>query len=372
MNESLQNHLETWRLRYHESALGGFFRWWGAELRGLLPAQWQARMSYASRRLILRIQGEELEVAVAESGTRQVQEVYALDQDPRLQQQQVRDLLLERELHEVPRDLLLPGDDVLLREVILPLAAESNLRQALAFEMDRNTPFGTQDVFFDYRILQREKDAEQLRMELVVSPRAIIESKLEILGPRGLAPSGVDIERDGEPGGFNLLPPAMRQRFVNRRVRANLALGAATVVLLALFMAQSLWFRQHQVEQLEQAIEEVRDEARRVQTIREQIDDAASAAGFLVRKRAESPPAVLVLAEVTRILPDDTYLDRLRVWDGTVQMQGKSAKAQQLIEIVNGSGQFEGASFKGPTRLDASSGLEIFDLNSSLSQAGGD
>lgn len=370
MNESLENHLETWRLRFHESALGQFFRWWGGELRGLLPAEWQARMSYASRRLTLRLRGGELEVAVAEAGSRQVLEVYALDQDPRLQQQQLRDLLLERELHEVPRDLLLDADVVLLREVILPLAAESNLRQALSFEMDRNTPFGAGDVYFDYRILQREKDAEQLRVELAVSPKAAIEQELEALKPRGLAPSGVDLDRDGVPAGFNLLPPALRHRTVNRRVRVNLALGAVAVLLLALVMVQSLWFRQHQVEQLEAAIEEVRDEARRVQNIRTQIEDAAEAAGFLVRKRAESPPAVVVLAEVTRVLPDDTYLDRLRVWDGTVQMQGKSANAQQLIEIVNASGHLEGASFKGPTRLDARTGMEIFDINSSLTSPG--
>ena len=69
------------------------------------------------------------------------------------------------------------------------------------------------------------------------------------------------------------------------------------------------------------------------------------------------------LAELTRILPEDTYLDRLSMHQETTQMQGKSGNAQSLIELVNDSDHFENASFRGPTRLDNRSGKEIFDLN---------
>ena len=73
------------------------------------------------------------------------------------------------------------------------------------------------------------------------------------------------------------------------------------------------------------------------------------------------------MAEATRILPDDTYLDRLLIGAGTVQMQGKSQNAQQLIEVINSSSYFEDASFRGPTRLDTRTQKEIFDLIAVLS-----
>jgi len=366
MNESFQNQLEAWRLRLNDSALGQFLSWWGAELQGLLPRELRVRMLHARRRLILRVTDGDLELSVAEGEARQVLEVYPLDQDARLQQQQVRDLLLERELHEVPRELLLTTNEVLIRQVMLPIAAESNLRQALGFEMDRQTPFSVGDVHYDFQVLQRDRDAEQLKVDLAVCPKAVLEASMERLKARGLAPSAVDVERDSVAAGFNLLPVELRYRTVNRRARVNLGMAAVTGLLLILVMMQSLWLRQHQVEQLEQTIEEVRVEAQRVQGIRQQIEDAAVSAGFMTKRRAESPPAVLVLAEITQILPDSTFLDRLRVWDGTVQLQGKSGNAQQLIETVNSSTLFDNASFKGPTRLDATSGLEIFDLNSNL------
>jgi general secretion pathway protein L len=143
-------------------------------------------------------------------------------------------------------------------------------------------------------------------------------------------------------------------------------LGAACVVLLALVMAQSLYLRAHQVSELEAAIAEVQDEAREVAQIRKQIEDASEAAGFLASRRAGAPLAIEVLADVTRILPDDTFLDRLVIGADAVQMQGKSRNAQQLIEKVNESPLLDAAAFRGSTRLDARSGLEIFEVNASV------
>ena len=135
------------------------------------------------------------------------------------------------------------------------------------------------------------------------------------------------------------------------------------MLLLALVMAQSVWLRQHQIGEINDAIEAVRSEALAVQQIRRQIDDASEAAGFLQDRKIHNQYKSEVLAELTRILPQDTYLDRLSMHAETTQMQGKSDNAQDLIELVNASPFFENASFRGPTRLDSRSRKEIFDLN---------
>src|SRR5262249_14739771 len=50
-----------------------------------------------------------------------------------------------------PSILRLAEDDVLSKTITLPLAAERDLSQVLAFEMDRETPFTAGDVFWTYR-----------------------------------------------------------------------------------------------------------------------------------------------------------------------------------------------------------------------------
>ncbi|MBT8061855.1 MAG: hypothetical protein HKO64_05095 [Xanthomonadales bacterium] len=366
MISALDNSLQNLRVRLQSSQAGHFLRWWGRELRDMLPARLRAGMQHARRRLVIKLDGDELALSIHEAGEMHELEVVSLDEDPRLLRQRLSDLLSDRELAEVSRDLLLPEDRVLAKEVILPLAAEANLKQALAFEMDRQTPYRADDVFFDYLVTSRDKEHGQLRVQLLVTPRQPLLNEIERLEPLGMAPSGVDVLVDGEPRGINLLPLDLRRRVVNSRARLNLMLLSAAFLLLVLVMAQSLWLRQHQIAEVQQAIDEVRSEALQVQQIRKRIEDASEAAGFLNERRAASVPTVKVLNEVTRILPDDTYLDRLLIDTDSVQLQGKSQNAQQLIELVNESPMFRDAAFRGPTRLDSRTQKEMFDINTSL------
>jgi general secretion pathway protein L len=315
---------------------------------------------------------EHLFIGVDENRVLQPMDSFPLSQDMSLQQDQIFDLLAEKELLEAPRFLVLDGASVLRKEIKLPVAAESNLAQVLAFEMDRQTPFRASDVYFDWNIIRRDGESGQMTLELFVVPRTQVDGSIEKLRARQLDLAGVDILDEGSTGeggktlGLNILPAEQRTNGMSRKTRINLAFGAAAVVLLVTVMAQSLYLRAHQVKQLEDAIAMVQGEAREVQKIKKQIEDSSEAAAFLTLRRDASPLAIELLADITRLLPDDTYLDRLVIGQTSVQLQGKSQNAQQLIELVNSSELLDNASFRGSTRLDARSGLEIFEVNAEV------
>jgi general secretion pathway protein L len=359
---TLKNTIQNVRFRFTNGPAGQFLKWWGEELRNAMPSRFRVRMQYARRKLLMQMSDGELVFSIDNAKVIQSLDSVSLDQDPQLQQQRIRDLLQQHELIEVHRDLLLPEAVVLHTHVTMPLAAEANLRQALAYEMDRHTPFIADEVFFGWHHLNRNREAGQLSFELYVTRREAVEAQVEQLKRLDLAPTGVDIATANGPLGINLLPEALRYHVVNQQARLNWAIAAVTVFLMAFVMAQSLWLREHQVKTINEAIENVRAEAMAVQQIRKQIDDASEAAGFLQSRKIENGYKVEMLAELTRILPEDTFLDRLAMQEGTTQMQGKSGNAQSLIELVNNSTHFENASFRGPTRLDNRSGKEIFDL----------
>jgi general secretion pathway protein L len=259
--------------------------------------------------------------------------------------------------------LLLSESVVLRTEVTMPLAAEANLRQALAYEMDRHTPFQAEEVFYNWRILGRDREAGLLHFELYATPREPVMAQIEHLKRLNLAPAGVDVATHDGPLGINLLPEALRHHIVNQQDRLNWIIAAVTAFLMVLVMVQSLWLREHQLESIGEAIEDVRAEAQTVQQIRKQIEDASEAAGFMQTHKIQNGYKIEMLAELTRILPGDTFLDRLSMQAVTIQMQGKSSNAQSLIELINSSPVYENASFRGPTRLDSRSGKEIFDLS---------
>ena len=367
---TLNSTIQNWRFRFANGPAGQFFKWWGGELRNAMPSQLRERMQYARRKLLIQMGDGEILFSIENADSTQSLDAVATDQDMQLQQQRARDILQRHELTEVGRDLLLSEDVVLSTRVTMPLAAEANLRQALTYEMDRHTPFKAEEVLHDWRGLVRDREAGQIHFELYVTPREAVEAQVERLKRLGLAPTGVDVAGADGPLGLNLLPEAMRFHVVNQKSRLNLAIGAVAVFLMIFVMAQSLWLREHQVKVIGEAIDDVRAEAQAVQQIRKQIDDAREAAGFLQVRKIANGYKVEMLAELTRILPDDTFLDRLSMHEGTVQMQGKSGNAQSLIELINASPYFENASFRGPTRLDNRSGKEIFDLNADTSIQG--
>ncbi|HLF32051.1 MAG TPA: PilN domain-containing protein [Xanthomonadales bacterium] len=367
---ALNNKIQYWGARVRNSPAGAFFTWWTGELKALLPARWQERLQHARRRITLRWETIRLRLGVEENRAIRWLTDVSQDQDVSLQRQQVRGLLEQQEALEVPRFLLLDAQQVLSKQLLLPAATESNLQQVLAFEMDRQTPFRASDVYYTWKLLGVEKDSGQIRVALFVAPRKPVDAVLESLSARGLAASGVDVFDGAQSLGVNLLPPDRRHRVVNPRTRLNLGLAAAALVLLVLVMVESLNFRAGRVSELEVAIADVQDEAREVQRLREQVAETSEAASFLTRRRAASPMAIEVLADITNILPDDTYLDRLVINSSGILMQGKSRNAQQLIEVVNKSTVFEKAAFRGSTRLDAASGLEIFEVNAQVATGG--
>jgi general secretion pathway protein L len=369
---ALNNTIQSFRFRLANGPAGQFFKWWGEELRNAMPSRLRTRIQYARRRLLMQVVDGNIEFSIDNEKAIQSLDSVSIDQDPQLLQQRVRDLLLRHELLEVSRDLLLSHDVVLQTEVVMPVAAEANLTEALAFEMDRHTPFRAEEVFYSWRDLKRDREAGQVHFELCVTPREAVEAQIERLKRLGLAPTGVDVATADGPLGINLLPPALRYHVVNQRTRLNWAIGAVTVFLMIFVMAQSLWLREHQIKDIGEAIDAVRAEALAVQQIRKQIDDASEAAGFLQSRKIENGYKLEMLAELTRILPQDTYLDRLSMHQGTTQMQGKSGNAQSLIELINDSDQFDNASFRGPTRLDNRSGKEIFDLTADNTTKGAD
>ena len=95
-----------------------------------MPAAWQQKLQHALRRVTLVLQGDSLKVGVDENRSLNTLEVFSIAQDASLQNQQVEDLLLNNELQEAPRFLLLELESVLSRELKLPLAWSPTWRRS--------------------------------------------------------------------------------------------------------------------------------------------------------------------------------------------------------------------------------------------------
>ena len=366
-SDALDNQIARLRMRYSRTPLPRFFRWWGRELAALLPQRWRALLAERSEALLLELRDGVLVLWRRSGGDGGEAASIALDAD-----EVERKALLERVRASIDDPNLrtfyciAPGR-ALRRDFSLPVAAENNLRQVLAFEMDRQTPFKADQVYFDYRLAPREATARNLQVELIVVPRAPLDADLARLAAAGVPQlDGVDCWREG-PGserlGLNLLPPERRPRRINARLRLNLGLGAAALVLLLTCMLLSLGNREAALAAMNEQVEKAQNAAKQVSALRKTLQDSITAADFLNRRKREMPVMVQMLADLSERLPDDTYLERLAVDEKSkIDLQGLSDNTAKLAEALRQSSVLDSPSFQGNIQQDPRTKKDRFNM----------
>jgi len=353
------------------SSIGRFWSWWSSELKDLVPGHWRERLAGSVHRVyaIASGTGHQLFFDQTEAPLFEL----AAGDDAELNRQQIGELLKQQDVDDPEIVMLLPDGLVLKRSISMPLAAERELKQAIRYDLDRQTPFNPDDVFFDYRVIERKPDAGQMDIELVVVPKASLGPQLSALSQAGLGVHRIDVQPSSQQVsgvGYNLLPYDQRARRVNRRGRFHLMLGIIAVILLAIVMWQSLNLRRDALSAYEAAADEARQEARLVANMTTEFEDALEAARFLNTEREKRPPVLVLLNEITRVIPDDTYLQRLIVNGCEAQLQGLSSSSQKLIELVNKSELMDGALFRGPISVDPRTNRERFNLVATIECVG--
>ena len=351
-----------------------FARWWIGELIGGLPPRWQAFLDYRPERLLVRVDDDEVVLWRDHNGGDELGR-FRIGDDLESSRQTVLASLSQIE-GERPQTIFLidPGKG-LRKPMLLPIAAEENLRQVLAFEMDRHTPFKADQVYFDYQISQRDPQTRKLHLELFLAPRRFIDRLIQLAAERGLALDAIDFGAGSDQDqsqclGINLLPPALRAPRNRRQLKWNLFFGALFIAMLYLVMWQSLAAREQAIDDFQLSKDASGQQARAVAALRDQLVEAREAARFLADKKAQQPAVMDLLLEITSLLPDDAWLQRLQINPDKVVMTGQAPDAAALIGLLQqGSQLLEAPAIKGAITPDPQSGKERFTIEVRLKAA---
>jgi general secretion pathway protein L len=339
-----------------------FFIWWFSQLVELLPQQLRHSISSDADALVVTPIGplERGVDAVAVHSRRNGKET-ALGHFN----------LSAVGLAELPRSagratvLRLGEADVLAKTVSLPLAAERELDQVLAFEMDRETPFTAEELYWNHRISGSDRQNGRLSVRLSLVPKANLDPLITALAQIGIRPSRVEIA-DGPDKGF-YLPlngDGSRTQHASSRLLWSAAAGCAILALATIitpFVRQELT-----LASLEREVAVGRAAAAEADSLRQEIDRLSGSAGFIETERDKAGRPLVVLAAATRILPDDTYLTEMELRQRKATLSGRSAGAARLIAALAADGVFRNPAFSAPvTRLEALRS-ELFTINAEV------
>ena len=345
MNVNVQRSLQPLRIRYADPLLGrlrGFWRWWSGELVELLPDNLQKAIMLRQQKLYVEAESDTLLLSLGNHAAQR--EVLRLSLDA----SDAEDADIPREVQQTI--FLVPDDKVLAKRVILPAAAEENLREVLGFEMDLHTPFEAAEVYYDYTVVGRDSARQQVNVDLVYAPRDAVDALVDGAASLGIRTDVVTCRRRDNANlqPVNLLPQEKRRgrRFDVRNL--NLALTALLAVLLVAAITIPIVQKNRAIAEVEAQVQAAAATAREGAALRQDLEKMAAASQFLVEKKASDVMIVEVIDEISRILPDHTWIARLDVSGTELQIQGQSSASSSLIKIIESSPWFENARFASP------------------------
>jgi general secretion pathway protein L len=336
------------------------WRWWSGELASLVPKSWRQSFAAGRGRFVLALVGDGT-AELIQCGAGREESLARIDLAT-TKLAEARDIVAavrRRQRRGTSAALRLPADTALSAVMALPLAAEANLDQVVAFELDRRTPFKREEVYHTQRVLQRDAAAKRLSVQLTVVPRRAVDEALALAERLGLALERVEV--DGEPEG-NLLPAGPQSVTARLPSFAFSALALLAVGLAGTAALIPLQRSHRAAAELRTSIADSKRLAEESVRLQKDIDAEIQEGGFLAARKRQVPSASEIVFALTQLLPDDTWLSELEISGGEVRITGFAESASTILGLIDQSPRFANAAFRSPVTQDQRAKRELFNI----------
>jgi len=377
-------------------ASADFFNWWLAELVGLLPQRWRRALSGQPAlcrfvleknqlRLVLETQGREKAV-----GSTSVAEVVGLAMSGlSIPGFGVPDATIESDasttealmanisaLENISRRrvlLELADEYLLIRDISLPLVSDGDIASVLAHEIDRLTPFAKNNVCYAYEILQKNTQTAKLSLRLMCLERSVLEGVLVQCEELGLGVTEVGRKAQISSSGLSaattdLLPADRRPQKEKLWNRGNQLVAALAGVFLLTALILPVWHYEKQIEDLSIELSALQEQSRTVRAKQARMVVALDIRDALVQRKNSEFEKIIILHELTRLIPDNTWLTRLTLRDSSLEIDGESDKSSDLIEKLESGATFYQVKFASSVTRNSRSGKERFQIKMKVSE----
>ncbi|WP_339037490.1 PilN domain-containing protein [Bradyrhizobium symbiodeficiens] len=248
------------------------------------------------------------------------------------------------------------------RDFSLPRSELDALTRILAQEVVHRTPFQLADIWHGVtpEVAPLHDGVARYRHWIIPKDRA--EAELSRLG---LSTTGVDFiaaKPDAAAPIAVVSLGASRQDESQRVLRATRILAAALLVATMTGLLGFEWWQSSRAAQLEDELNEAK----------QGVQLAQQGAGSLIRLLALKavPGSLAAWDELSRVIPDHTFLTEVRIAAGTITLAGLSSDAARLVRILDGSRLFTGATLVGPITPDAAERMDRFRISLKLRKGG--
>jgi general secretion pathway protein L len=346
---------------------GRALAWWLGELRGLYrDLAW--RLTAGGGRNALTIEAGERYWTVRQGQRLVVQLDRFAGEDG------VRGLMatIPRQYRRRPPIVEIPRERTLAKIISLPAAARTDLDRILDYEIARHFPFPAERVFFRHRIVARgdrtgAAGAATIEVELIAVARTTVAEICDELARAGWSPGRVAVIAGSDEERLYLpVAPEGGERAPVSRADRRLCLVAAVLAGAALL---SLPLAQHRrLGAIESELARLKSPAEAVLDSSERQRRAEDRTAAVLRLAASRPALIAVLDELSRVVPDGSWLLSLGLSGRELVIDGLAPSAATTALALEKSPLFTGVVFRSSITRDPATGLEHFQLGAQLAE----
>lgn len=340
--------------------LGHATRWWLGALWVVVPKSLKRLLSYWRRVLIVESHKGRLDLYLQSRGQRQL--ICSLSHDGMDAHTAGRSLATILADHPIRVDhivLRLVTHSILQRQVRLPWAARRSIRESIGYDLDRQTPFSYDQVYFGVSELVADRRAGYVDVTLEVIRRADLDPILDVLDAAGIAPDYV-AKGSGHP---DLLPPDRAEAVGMFAPR----LTAGLAVLVVVLTVTAAWLPLERVrdarDELSPQLQEARSNALAVDDLRSELEQLEARQAVLLKRRESEPLVVELLLNLTSALPSSAFLIEMSYQSDEVTMSGYAGSASDVLTAIENAPGLSGARFLSPVTQDQRVGRERFSVS---------
>ena len=350
-----------------------FVQWWTSELAFLVPEKIKQLIHERQGFLIVTPKDRYLELTYHFNGHSEA--LATLDRNETGITQYAALRATDERLDKAQLILRLSRQEAVQKELVLPIAAKENLRQVVAYELDRFTPFKPEQVYFAVKTLETSHEAGQISVMVVLTRREILDTLYEDIKALGMSPLFADYEGapnalEGRHDYYDLLPEQYRKKTGKRQQFIHAGLIGGVGLLLAAVLVMPVLFEYQAVNLLNKRINGIEKDAHKIEAMQAEIDAMVEETRSLLDEKNKTPSVVVMLNALSALIKDDTWLTYAQYSDGHLQIQGQSPAASSLIAAIEASELFSNVGFVSPVTQDKRSGLERFQITADVTKAG--
>ena len=240
------------------------------------------------------------------------------------------------------------------RTVDLPMSVESGLQQVLGFELDRLTPLRPSELYYDFHVVERNNSAGTCRVELVAAPKTRVAPLLDAAAKRNINVSRLLLSPADADTPLDLLSPsrALAGEGATNRNWINWALAGLCAALALALVIFPLWQMRQQVIDLQPIEAKAKSDAEAASILQRQLEKQIGEYNLPLSRKHASPLAIQVLEELSKRLPEDTWVQTLEIHavpnqkTREVVLQGETGSGGKIMQILQESALLKDPTFK--------------------------